>query len=479
MITSLEPDLPDLSRRRICLLAGVAVLAFHLAFAAAALSFCIVFFFLSLYSLRRVETPRKAFYVGLLVGFAMYAPQFGFFWNIFGPGAVALWLILAFWIGLFVLITHLCSRRLPAVATALLIPFLWTGIEYFRSELYYLRFSWLSVGYAFSGMPSLRHIAWIGTYGLGFVLMLITTTLLLVEKRLSLLLGTSLLIGLVALVNLPDRVSTPNKEASQTTIAGVQLEFPGPPEIKIALKKLIATFPQAEILVLSEYTLDSEVPDWLKAWCRKQQKYLIVGGKRSQPPSDFYNTAFVIAPSGEIVFEHAKSVPIQFFKDGLPARKQEVWNSPWGKIGICVCYDLSYRRVTDAFVSKGAQALIVPTRDVADGGEHQHNLHSRVAALRAAEHRIPIFRLASSGISQHVNSAGHELARAPFPGQGEFLSGTLQLSNHPRVPFDRLLAPVSVAVTLGLIVGLFVLHVRRRRVAQTRPTEPIATANSI
>ena len=76
-----------------------------------------------------------------------------FFWSIFGAGAVALWLILAFWIGLFVLLAHVALNRLGARRAALLLPFLWTGLEYFRSELYYLRFSWLSVGFAFADLP--------------------------------------------------------------------------------------------------------------------------------------------------------------------------------------------------------------------------------------------------------------------------------------------------------------------------------------
>jgi predicted amidohydrolase len=67
-------------------------------------------------------------------------------------------------------------------------------------------------------------------------------------------------------------------------------------------------------------------------------------------------------------------VPIQFFKDGLPAASQEVWNSPWGKIAIPVCYDLSYRHVMDRFIAKGAQAIIVPFMDVTDWGAWQHRL---------------------------------------------------------------------------------------------------------
>ena len=93
-------------------------------------------------------------------------------------------------------------------------------------------------------------------------------------------------------------------------------------------------------------------------------------------------------------------MPIQFFKDGLPAREQRLWDSPWGKIGLCICYDLSYARVTDRLVRLGAQAMIVPTMDVVDWGQREHELHARVAPIRSAEYGIPIFRVASSGISQ-------------------------------------------------------------------------------
>ena len=75
----------------------------------------------------------------------------------------------------------------------------------------------------------------------------------------------------------------------------------------------------------------------MRAWCKRNSKYLIVGGKDPAPNQNFYNTAFVIDPSGEIIFKQVKAVPIQFFKDGLPAPAQKLWNSPWGKIGLCVC----------------------------------------------------------------------------------------------------------------------------------------------
>jgi apolipoprotein N-acyltransferase len=240
-------------------------------------------------------------------------------------------------------------------------------------------------------------------------------------------------------------------------IAGVQLEFPIPTDVISALNKLLATDASTELFVLSEYTFDGPVPDGVEAWCREHQRYLIVGGKEDGPNRNFYNTAFVIGPTGDIVFRQGKCVPIQFFKDGLPAREQKLWDSPWGKIGICICYDLSYTRVTDELVRLGAQALIVPTMDVADWGRRQHELHARVAPVRAAEYGIPMLRLASSGISQCVNRFGQVTASAPFPGPGAMLSGILTLDKAGTLPADRWLAPLATGVT-GLLMLWFILR---------------------
>ena len=100
--------------------------------------------------LSRLGTNRLAFYSGLVIGLLTFGPQLRFFWTIFGPVAFSMWTILSLWIGFFLLLVRLCRIRFGSVWTAALIPFIWTGLEYFRSELNYLRFSWLNVGYAFS-----------------------------------------------------------------------------------------------------------------------------------------------------------------------------------------------------------------------------------------------------------------------------------------------------------------------------------------
>jgi apolipoprotein N-acyltransferase len=459
-----KPGMP-LATAFIWLAASVA--AFHLAYAFTQLSFLIFAYLFALIQLTRVASGRQAFYFGLGAGMLTVAPQLTCFWVIFGPGAVALWMVLGFWIALFLTLSRKSMIQFGPLLGSTLLPFLWTGLEYFRSELYYLRFSWLNTGYTFAGTSLLPFCHWFGMYGVGFVAMACAGIVSQLNPKRGAVMAIRLsILGILALFfqafgALERSTVVPGREI---IVAGAQLEFETEAEVLIALQRLRDVEPNAELLVLSEYTFDGAVPEKIKDWCRKNQRYLVVGGKEPAPNSNFYNTAFVVGPTGEIVFKQIKSVPIQFFKDGLPADNQRLWSSPWGKIGICICYDLSYTRVTDRLIELGARAIIVPTMDVKDWGKHQHELHARVAPVRAAEYGVPVFRVASSGISQLIDPYGHELARAPFPGPGAMLGGHLILRDAGTRPCDRWLSPFCVGVSL-VLVALFALNplIRRTR----------------
>jgi apolipoprotein N-acyltransferase len=425
-----------------------------------------VVYLLCLVQLTRAATSRHAFYLGLGVGWICAAIQMHCFWKIFGLVAISLWTILACWIGLFVALARLCRGRFGDARGLWLLPILWTALEYFRSELYYLRFSWLSPGYALSGSAVLPLIHWLGTYGTGFVLMaLAVISIRFVSNRAmtsGLLLAILLVAGWPPSRNAHGAGSEPTS-ASTLRVAGVQLEFPSELEVAAALDKLAQTEPEADLLMLSEYTFDRPIPQKVLRWCRDHKRYLVIGGEGPAPRSNFYDTAFVIGPEGEVVFKQVKAVPIQFFKDGLPAVEQKLWNSPWGKLGLCVCYDLSYSRVTDQLVKMGAEAILVPTMDVTHWGHRQHQLHALVAPVRAAEYNIPVFRLASSGISQWVEASGRVLASAAYPGQGAMISDGMRLTGPGRLPLDRWLAPGCCAATAVLLFALAADRVVGRR----------------
>ena len=445
----------------------LAVVCFNLAYASpwdwatGVLIFGYAFF---LIYLTDQPTVRRAFYFGLAVGFGCAAGQAFFFVEIFHAAAIVLWLVFGFWIGVFVAISCGCIRRWGKPTALWLVPIIWTGTEYFRSELYYLRFSWLNIGYVFSNFPGIAFNG-IGMYGLGFLVFLVASVLCFRKfagKARMGALGAGLLALLFLLCFLP-RTTQPKTDSS-VKITGVQFEFPSEHAIPEILDGALAKHPDSAIFVMSEYTLDGPVPEALKNWCRKHSRFLVVGGKDIVTNEVYYDTAFVIGTNGETVFKQAKCVPIQLFKDGLPAARQDVWDSPWGKIGFCICYDLSYTRVTDQLVRMGAQMLIVPSMDVEDWGRHEHNLHARVAPVRAAEYGIPIFRVASSGISQAVSGEGRVTARASFPGIGDTICAPIQLPERGSFPIDRLFAPFCVIATATATAILLFLEWRERRV---------------
>jgi apolipoprotein N-acyltransferase len=411
-------------------------------------------------------TVRRAFYFGLATGFLCAAPQLSCFWGMFGPAAIPLWIVFAFWIGLFTAIVCGSIRRWGKVKTAWLIPIIWTGIEYFRSELYYFKFSWLNIGYVFPNYPPTPFLVY-GMFSVGFLVVSLATILFCITqiKRLFIEWLVILLFLLTGFACFLELIAAARYEwpFPPLSIVGVQAEFPPVAVIPKMLDQALAKNTNAPIFVMSEYTLDGPVPYLLKNWCREHSRYLVVGGKDPVGTNNYYDTAFVVGTNGEVVFKQAKSVPVQCFKDGLPAQKQEVWNSPWGKIGICICYDLSYTRVTDELVRQGAQLLIVPTMDVEDWGRHQHELHSRVAPVRAAEYSIPIFRVASSGISQAVAGGGYVVAKISTPGSGEIFSAQLRLPIRGSQPLDRYLAPLCVAATGFVIAVLLFLTWKDKR----------------
>jgi apolipoprotein N-acyltransferase len=466
-----------LSTPRAIVIAVVAVAAFQLAYQVPSLAFLMGVFAYSLIALAGVRSTRVAFYLGLAVGLAIFVPQLWFFIGIFKAAVVGIWLVAAVWTALFLLMARVCVQNVPRTTALLAMPILWTGMEYFRSELYYLRFSWVNIGYAFSHAPAM--MGW-GVYGVGFGVMLLAAIVQAFRPRVRPIAGAVALVLLAAAMHLPRNVPSP--AGALPYVVGVQLERPTVREVVASLDHALARYPQADLMVLSEYTFGGPPPPAVTAWCAAHDKYLIAGGIRDADSSSgaFYNTAYVVGPDGRIAFTQGKSVPIQFFTDGLPAASQRVWDSPWGRIGLCVCYDLSYSRVTDELIRQGAGAIIVPTMDLISWGEHEHVLHALVGPTRAAEYGVPVVRVCSSGISQIISPRGEVIATAPFPGQNLIVAGLLQIERDGgHLPIDRTLAPACTAITGALAVGWIALGLIRRRSVRQGDDLPTAEKESV
>ncbi|MCM8534555.1 MAG: hypothetical protein NE334_01325 [Lentisphaeraceae bacterium] len=411
--------------------------------------FLLPFFYIGLFKISDAKNSRISFYLGLLVGLAISAFHLRFFSNIFHSASIALWLILAFWIALSCIITNILKKKLSPTNIVWCIPCLYFLIDFFMCEMYKLKFSWLNTGFFTYKNANNFLIQFTGIYGFGLVIFILSLLALHSKKKKIYLPTLSLFLGVLNI--LPSQIKNPTEGP---IVSGIQLELPDDKDVLKGLEKTKNKHPQTDIFLLSEYTFLYEVPNEIKEWCKTNKTYLVCGSKifTDSSQKEFYNSATIVNPQGEVEFTQTKSVPIQFFEDGIAATKQELWNSPWGKFGLAICYDLSYAGVIDNLVSQGAEALLIPTMDVISWGAGQHYLHSKVAPVKSVEYNIPIFKVSSSGISQFVNKDGHVLAKGSYPGQGDILSAQLETSQSTRRPIDRFLFwPIFILLTLTIL----------------------------
>jgi apolipoprotein N-acyltransferase len=256
-VTAVDPaELLDKRGRVLWLL--VAAASFHLAYLFPPCAFLIAVYLFALWQLTWQRTRLQTMNTGWVLTFLVYAPHLAFFWTIFGAAAIALWLVLGFWLGLFLSLVRFARERWGKRAAVILAPLLWMGLEYFRSELYYLRFSWLDAGYVFSWTNSISAFAWPGVYGIGFLLMAGAAGLSLLPHRRAVVVGMMAVAVLALLTNLP-RSATSSDATRNLRIAGMQLEFPAELEVPAALDRLRAQYPAADLYVLPEYTFQDPV----------------------------------------------------------------------------------------------------------------------------------------------------------------------------------------------------------------------------
>jgi len=470
-----QREINFLTLRETLILSISAIAAFHIAYTIPQCSFLIAVYLYCLFRLAWVRKTTLALYLGLIVGLSIIVPHFFFFWTIFGPKAIAFWFIGAIWWGIFFLISRMSLKKLNRIVAVLLIPFIWTGCEYFQSELYYFRCSWLIPGYTFSHNPQNLLLDYIGVYGVAFLIMFAIAIFLLLSAKKAFLPKIVLLLLLAAAVNIratPPDASTQHKGPFVVAVQVEPAVAKEPSSIEETLSYLdlaIEKHPNADIVSMPEVTFLTPPPSEILSWCEQNQRYIIVGGLRNISPEsdDTYNTAFVISPEGKIVFEQAKSTPVPFLDTSLPAKEQNLWNSPWGKIGICICWDMSFTRVTDKLVKLGAQALIVPSADLFEWGSHEQYLHARVTPVRAAEYSLPIFRVCNA-ISQLTSPTGQVLTSTSSPSPGKIVAGHLLLKKKGSIPIDRIIAPLSTILTAMIILLFLVQSVLNKYLTSAR-----------
>ncbi|MBN2703405.1 MAG: apolipoprotein N-acyltransferase [Pontiellaceae bacterium] len=414
-------------------------------------------------------TARSAYYLGMTQGIVGYAGALFWFFNIFSVPAIALHLILSIFTGFFCLLYNSLEKQSKSAALNLLLAAtLWTGFEFYRSELFFLRFPWITPGTAL-GPSFLSPI--IGTYGTSFLIIAAGAGLV---YRKTLPTGIILSACIIGLGVFHPKPVEPDKENS-ITVTVVQSEECNLPDYVELSRAEHSKNP--DLIIWPEYALPYDVREMkdhfstLTNLCAEMNITLLLGTKTTLEPESrgWHNTALLLNQHG-VLGEYYKARPVHFFNDGIPGRDFSPMQTDLGTFSTPICFDCDYTEVARKMVSLGAEFFAALSFDAQHWSTAQHLQHQQLFRLRAAENARWIACAASSGVSQIIDPHGCVHQSIP-PMETGAVTGRITPSTY-RTFFTRagwLFPWITFAATLILIVFSSIRKIVERKLIKKNP----------
>ena len=410
----------------------------------------------------RGQSGTRARAIGFLHGMAAYGVGLSWLLHVFGGMAVMLWCVLAAFTALFAEMQGRAGLRgVSGWKLAIFTTLNWCGWEFIRAELFPLKFPWMTAGLA---MGPNALLPWVGVYGVG-TLVVLAGTLLVMGKWKSAAAGLTVLI--LAVVLFPRCPEPAANDPLAVKVAGLQLENVSLTEYLAGTKQLPAGI---QHVVWPEYAVPYNVRinprDWemVRNLCQQRDITLTLGTQaQSGTKTDWRNIALTLDPTG-VRGEHTKVHTVHFFDDGVPGTTALPVLTANGKVGTPICFDCDYEGIVRGMTAAGAEFFVAPTMDAEKWSARQHDQHAGLFRIRACENGRWIFVVATSGVSQLIDPNGHVHARLAALQQGT-LSGTLKretmLTFYTRFGW---LVPWCVLVIAS--VGWLALLIPRKRPSQ-------------
>lgn len=318
----------------------------------------------------------------------------------------------------------------------LLVPALWTGIEYVHGSLGLawigLGFSWLQLGNAGIDVPlSMRLAPFVGVYGPSFVFAMIGcgVALLVVGRPRRELAPLALLLLLFVLPASPPLVE--GRESVQvvqpnidTLAAPTQASFS---QLQDRLREL-ALKDRASLIVWPEvpfgfYPEQPQFRDYLADVARRGQAPFLMSGVAFTPDGGPLNSAFLFDAQGIAKQRYDKIRLVPFGEyippafgwvnritgeagDFVPGTRPGVMSADDHQLGVFICYESAFPGLVRDVTRGGAQVLMNLSNDGYFGDSAAREQHLSLVRMRAAENGRWILRSTNDGITAMIDPAG-------------------------------------------------------------------------
>ena len=375
--------------------------------------------------------------IGIIFGLVFYFGTLHWIYDVFGLFGLMLLLILCIYPYIFGYSLNYIYNKLDKKYFVIFLPLiLWTAIEYIKSEGWWLKFSWMNLGYSqYNFLPVLQFANIFGQYGLTALILLVNSLIVYIlinrNNKKILIKSISILIFIMLIVLSYGFTQLEKEYSPDINVALIQDESS---EFSIYNNLISKIDKEVNFILLPEYALveyldeNNKRLEQIKNITNSHNSYFIVGSKDKSEKIGglgYYNTAYLFNPNGEIIGKYYKMNPIQFFYDGDPGQEYSVFETEFGKVGIFICYDMDYSYVARNIVKNGAELLFIPTYDAIRWSELQHKQHSAMTSMRAVENGRFVARTATSGISQIIDPNGRILQKIDI-GKSDIEIGSIQ-----------------------------------------------------
>ncbi|MCP5536240.1 MAG: hypothetical protein H7A51_08415 [Akkermansiaceae bacterium] len=364
--------------------------------------------------------PPQALYLGLVHGALFYGVTMSWLLDVFQESRyvfIPLVLIMALFTGFFARGYAVASIRYRmGWTTALFAAVWWVAVEFYRSEVFHLKFPWMTPGV---GLDPTWMSPILGVYGVSFLIIL--GAAMVCQRRLHRLLGSVILLVMVVSVMLQKTRESPMN--TSVTVAAVQSEVADIDHyIQLTRSVTSEDTKSFDIILWPEYALPLDVRRNHRQWRQlndlaEETSSILVVGTQTSTADGWYNTALTFSRDG-VLGEHYKNHTVHFFEDGIAGKEANAVAAPRWKIGTPICFDCDYQDVIRRMVADGAEFLIIPSMDAIHWGEKQHDQHAELFRHRAAENGRWAVVAATSGMTQVIDPNGNRVQSIPMIEEG-------------------------------------------------------------
>ncbi|ABU58168.1 apolipoprotein N-acyltransferase [Roseiflexus castenholzii] len=427
------------------------------------------------------------------------ALPFGIIWSamahlwypaMFGPvlGVVLIIAVGCFYAGLVQAGTAL-QERLPEPLSVLGAPIAWSALEFLRFIAPITGDWWIELlaKSQWRFPPALQILTLTGFPGLGFLVMLVNSAIAFLivnawrRRRahmpavVSLIVAAAIIVwGALIIPPAPDHrfriaatVDLTNQDRFIQALSRLPVEQEGyyadTPEMSqaifdvnaaltrsvAALRPAFIVWPENEFASADDPVFTAQVGDL----AREMNAYL-VADMVWRTSDGMYDTAVMFGPDGAEVGRRAKINVTDGEKEFgfLPGpRDFSVVETPYGQVGLGVCWDRHLPWIVRELASAGAQIVLMPVDDDFSGNRWFPPAHASDTVFRAVENRVAFGLGATSGIAMVIDPYGRITAESDINQRGVVTGETFVVAE--RTLFTRFGDWFGWLAVLAMVIG--------------------------